>query len=344
MNVVFSSSDLYAKCTGIAIYSLLTSNKHIEMLNIYLITTDMTNSNQQKIKNMCISFGRNIKIIEATEILKAAQNELALADFKGGLNTYVRAMANKIMPSDVKRALFVDSDLMFTGSIEEIEKLEMGNNVIAGVPEIMLLTKSVCYEDEELLEACKNYVNYGVVYINLENWRKLDGDKKIKECVVNAKNPFKIAEQSIMNLTFKDHTMIIPVKYNYYTILHGISYKNLCKWYQRRRVFSENELQQAENNPIIIHFVGDYFNRPWYNNNICRFKDTYMEYYLKSPWGNEPLDSSPEDFSVIFKVYYSILIFLRKNYFDTTYFKLRYIVVQWFRERIPGIDKIRRKV
>lgn len=344
MNVVFSSSDLYAKCTGIAIYSLLTSNKDIEMLNVYLIITDMTNSNQQLIKNMCMSFGRNLTIIQATEILKAAQKELGLADFKGGLNTYVRSMANKFMPNDVKKALFVDSDLVFTGSVKEIEKLDMGDNVIAGVPEIMLLTKSVCYEDEELLEACKNYVNYGVVYINLENWRKIEGDKMIKKCVINAKNPFKIAEQSIMNLTFRDYTMTIPAKYNYYTILHGVSYKNLCKWYQRRRVFSEKELQEAENNPIIIHFVGDYFNRPWFNENICRFKECYMHYYLKSPWGTEPLDSVPKDFALPFKFYYSILIFLRKNYFDTTYFKLRYIVVQWIRERLPNIDQIRRKV
>lgn len=101
-------------------------------------------------------------------------------------------------------------------------------------------------------------------------------------------------------------------------------------------------MQDAAKNPIIIHFVGDYFDRPWYKNNICRYKETYEKYYKLSPRGNEALDDIPNNFSFLFKIYYAVLIFLRKNQYDEMYFKLRYIWIQWIRERIPSIDTIKR--
>lgn len=343
MNVVFSSSDLYAKCTGVAIFSLLKTNRELEKLTIYLLITDMTIDNQKRISEMCNNFNRKIVIIQTAKVLQEAQKELGLANFKGSLNTYARVIANKVMPSNVHKALFVDSDLLFNGSLKEIEELDMKDNIIAGVPEIMLMIKSVCYEDINLLEKCQNYVNYGVVYINLDNWRKLNGDNLIKNVVDNSKNRFKIAEQSILNLAFKDYTITLQVKYNYYTILHGISYETLCKWYQRKKVFEESEILESKCRPIILHFVGDYFNRPWYKYNICRYKDLYMKYYHESPWGIENLDAIPSNFSLKFRVYYSFLIFLRKNHFDMAYFKFRYVFIQWLREKIPSVDKLQRR-
>jgi len=344
MNVVFCSSDLYAKCTGVAIYSLLENNKNLSELNIYVLTTDMTKEHQQMLIDMCEKYKRKITVIEALDILEQAQRDLNLLDFKGGLNTYARAMANKFMPTDVKKALFVDSDLMITGSLADLETLDMGDNIVAGVYEISVMIKNLCYENLNLINQCPNYINYGIAYINLENWRKFNGDEMIRRCVAEAKEPFRIAEQSILNLAFKYHTLILPVKYNFSTALHGIPYGNICKWYQRKKVFGKEEYEEAAKSPIIVHFIGDYFNRPWYEDNICRYKNEYMKYYKDSPWGNEPLDEKPDNISTLFRIYYKILIWLRKNGHDMAYFKLRYVFIQWLREHIPEMDKkIKRK-
>lgn len=345
MNVVFCSSDLYAKCTGVALYSLLENNSSLEKLNIYVLTTDMTKEHQQMLVDMCDKYGRTVTVIEALEILEQAQRDLNLLDFKGGLNTYARAMANRFMPAEVKKALFIDSDLMVTGSLAELENLDMGVNIVAGVYEISVMIADLCYEDLSLLNQCSHYINYGVAYINLENWRRLDGDEMIRKCIYEANKPFRVAEQSILNLAFKDHTLILPVKYNFSTALHGISYETICRWYRRKRVFEKTEYEEAVAHPIIVHFIGDYFNRPWYENNICRYREEYLEYYEASPWGNEPLDKEPENVSTFFKGYYRILIWLRKNGHDTAYFKLRYRWIQWLREHIPDMDKkIKRRI
>jgi len=343
MNVVLCSSNLYAKCAGVAIYSLLENNKSLEELNIFVLTTDMSKNNQEKITNMCHKYGRNITVIEALDILEKAQRDLNLLDFKGGLNTYARAMANIFMPTDVKKALFIDSDLMITGSLEGLENLDMGNNIVAGVYEISVMIADLCYENLDLLNQCSHYINYGVAYINLENWRKYDGDEMIRKCVDEAKEPFRIAEQSILNLAFKNHTMLLPVKYNFSTALHGIPYEKICKWYQRKRVFEKYEFEEAVKSPVIVHFIGDYFNRPWYEDNICRYKDEYMTYYHASPWGGEALDKKPNNISKLFQIYYRVLVWLRKNGLDTAYFKIRYRWVQWLREKNPKIDSIKRR-
>ncbi len=345
MNIVFSSSDLYAKCTGVALYSILENNKDLEELNFYILTTDMKQKNENRLSELCEKYGRKIVIIHATDMLLEAQKAMGLLDFKGGLNTYARVLANKVMPPEIETALFIDADLMNVSSFKELENLDMGDNIVAGVYEIAVMIKNLCYEDLNLLNQCPHYINYGVAYISLTNWRKFDGDKLIRECIQKAQEPFRIAEQSILNLAFKDHTLILPVKYNFFTALHGIKYETICKWYQRKIVFEKEEYEEASKNPVVIHFIGDYFNRPWYENNICRYRDDYMKYYLGSPWGNEPLDKEPDDYSAFFKIYYKVLIYLRKNGYDTLYFKLRYVLVQWIRQHIPNMDKrIKRKV
>lgn len=338
MNVVFSSSDLYTKCTGIAMYSLLKNNIDLYELNIYVITTDMTETNKSIIKEMCDSYGRQVIFIDGNEALSRAKKEMDLLDFKGGLNTYARALANRILPEDIDKALFLDSDLLINGSLKPLDDLDLGDNIVAGVCEVSVLIRNLCYEDSTLLEKCKNYINYGVALFSLANWRKHNGDERIRQCIANAEAPFRVAEQSILNLAFKDYTLKLPLKYNYSTYLHGIPYEKMSKWYQRRRVFSEDEYCEAEKAPIIIHFIGDYFNRPWYENNICRYKEVYMNYYGESPWSECDLDKKPENISRVFRMYYCLLIFLRKNKFDTAYFKARYVYVQWLREHVTDLD------
>lgn len=345
MNVVFCSSNLYSKCTGIAILSLLSNNEDIGDLDVYLITTDMSCENKKRIKQICSDFKRQVFFIDGNKVLNSAKNEFSLLDFKGGLNTYARAMANYLLPESVKKALFLDSDILVTGGLSDLECMDMGENIVAGVYEISVLIKNLCYEDVRLLNQCPYYINYGVAYINLENWRNQDGDKLIQETVKNYKANFRVAEQSILNLAFRNKTMIIPLKYNFSTYVHGITYGTLTKRYKRRSVFSEEEFAEANVNPIILHFIGDYFNRPWFENNICKYRDTYLMYYQKSPWSMEKLDIPSQDISTTFKVYYKVLIFLRKHNFDNAYFRLRYILIQWLREHISNFDsKVKRKV
>lgn len=343
MNIVFSASEMYAKCAGVAIYSLLKNNTALDEINVFLLSTDISKRNLAKIQKMCDDFSRKLIIIDAEEALIAAKEDLGLLDFKGGLNTYARALANRIMPETVDRALFVDSDLLITGDLSYIENFDMGDAIVAGVCEIGLLIKSVCYEDVELLEQCPNYLNYGVVLFDLKNWRRYNADRMIKECICQYGKPFRIAEQSILNFTFKAHTKTLPIKFNFMTAVHDLPYQKMRKRYARRDAFPEQEYIEAQKKPAIIHFIGDYFNRPWYEDNICRYNEVYQTYYSTSPWKDEPLDPKPQDFSFLFRLYYKLLIFCRKRRFDTVYFVFRYIIIQFLRERFSEIDNIKRK-
>lgn len=339
MNVVFSSSNLYSTCTGIAIYSLLVTNKALSNLNIYVLITDMTDDNKSKIANMVSNFNRKLFFIQAEELFEKVKNKYNFNKFKGSMNTYFRILANEILPKNVERALFVDSDILFNGSICELENIDMSNVVSLGVPEIMLRTNHVCHEDVNLLNQCPFYINYGVVLFNLNNWRKFNCDYLISKCVLENPNGFKIAEQSLLNYALKDYTNFLNLKYNFYTMLHGISYKTMRKWYPKCNFFLQDEFYEASSSPVIVHFVGDYFCRPWYKNNICRFSNLYIKYYIKSPWQNEVLLSKPKDINLFFKLYYAILKFMRMHYFDNEYFLFRYILVQWLKDKFSFIKR-----
>ena len=340
MNIVYTSSNAYSKCTGISLFSLLYNNRDIDDLDIYILTTDMDEMNKQKISSMCLEFGRRVFIIDVSPTLQAAQQKLNLASYRGGLNTYARAMANQILPTSLKDALFIDSDTLVCSSLVNIYDCVNDDKVLYGVEEIMLLIKGLCREDKDLFDSCQHYLNCGILFIDLEKWRELSGDEMIATCVKSYGRQFKVAEQSILNYTFNKYIGLLPPKYNYYTVLHGINYNTISKRYKKRRIFTKEQIDDAKQSPVIIHFVGDHWIRPWYQDNDCYYRILYYNYYKKSPWGDKKLDEAPS-YSTLFKLYFRFLRIIKKIGNGGMYFRFRYVFMEWMHEHFPKIEKLR---
>ena len=66
----------------------------------------------------------------------------------------------------------------------------------------------------------------------------------------------------------------------------NFSNKQIKKMSEDIYYYSDEELKEANKKPCFIHFTADIYNRPWFNPCTHPMKDKYIEYMLKSPWGN----------------------------------------------------------
>ncbi len=305
MDIVYSSSDAYSICTGVSLYSLYNNNQDVDVLNVNILSTDISDKNKENLRTIAKEFNRSINIIDAKQDFIDEAARLHLALLRGSYNTYSRVVLNRWF-SHLDRIMVIDSDTMVTGPITEAWNINLDNYLLAAAPEIAIYSPYAHQEDKDLVESLDMYYNMGICIVNLKKWRE-DGVDKIIESSIKRDNPvFMIADQSIINKYCAGKIARLPLKYNFYSPVHNVSYRTVNSVFSKKLVFTEEEFNSSSQSPAIIHYFGHSYERPWFKHSVALRKKDYLELKSKTPWRNYPLEKWRKSKNTIFSIYDSI--------------------------------------
>ena len=275
MNIVYSSSEYYFKPTLVSIFSLLknSSAKH----EIYLLSSKVSSKNKTIFNDLVSSMGSKPHILEIDDVLEKKAREFNFPIMRENFSTYARLFLSEILT--VESVLLLDSDTLVVGEIQEIIKEINNNYVMFASRDYVVSNKFSRHEDPEL--SMKSYFNMGVLYINLENWR----EKNLTQIIKNSydkKYKLKIADQTIVNKYLHKFISEIDVKFNWYTYFrYNFDYEFYLSQNNCTQFLNKDDFINAKENPIVIHYIGTWFERPWFRRNICKTEDLYRSYWLK---------------------------------------------------------------
>lgn len=287
INVVFASDNYYFTYIYVAIRTLYVSNKHIDRLYVHYIEQNVNKENLQILKKLGEEFGRTIDIIpfkipdEFDRILPTYGSE--------SKTTYAKFWFASMFPKE-DRVLYLDPDVLVMDSIEEMYNLNFNNNLIAGVLENL----PEYHRKASYLSEKDAYINGGMVLCNLEEWRKFDLEGKalirLKDTSINLNY-----DQGILNELCKGRVVTLLPQYN--MLAEIFEFRNASK-IQRRYGFSwyysQEEIDFALNNPVIIHFTGFLYGKPM--NMKCdhpyakHFKEILSSSPVKYKFNNRDID------------------------------------------------------
>lgn len=285
MNIVYSSSDLYAPIAGVSLYSLLESNRDAGELNVYIIDNGISRENREKFRNMCREFGRNITFYPIMDIEKLTGSAVDIG--KWNISTFARLFEASLFPESVRKVIHVDCDTIVTGSLQPLWELDMGEKIVAGAMDCL----SPGYRREIGLHEDATYLNAGVIVLNLEQIRKRGIEEKFKEHISrNAKLTY--VDQAVLNACLSDEEKkVVPLAYNIYAVIYYVNYRNLLRLRRAKEYYTEEQVRHAIDNPVVVHFSACFIDgsRPWMENNVHPMLDAYLDYKRRSPWAEEPL-------------------------------------------------------
>lgn len=302
MYISYSSSDEYCEYTGISIISLFENNKDLDLC-VFLIDNGISTNNKDYIINISEKYNRKIEFIDGNIIEQELKNKVPM--FNGSFSTYSRIILDKIYPEYVDKILVLDSDTIVNGTLDSLNDLEFNGKIIAAVenPEFYL-NENINTEEKKIIKLKKKYFNAGILYVNLKEWREKNFSKKIDKAISELVD-YKFVDQTILNYaTDQEDYIKLPYKYNYWGHLWNKADKQRIHSYFNN-FFSKEEIEDAETNPIIIHYKG-YDSRPWYKESTSLMKDKYLYYKNISPWKDSKLESFYDS------SYYRKLPFLNK--------------------------------
>lgn len=180
---------------------------------------------------------------------------------------FYRLFIMHVLPKKISKVIYLDSDIVVNLDINELWQYELGDKVLAVIPNAF--NKGSHSKDvlcEEGIVKGDDYFNSGVLIMNLkllsnEQETIMNGIKFISE------NPKYDAafDQPVLNYCFSTRTLKLPVKFN-----------RLVKWARHTK---ETQIEKK-----IYHFNSHHSLRGLGTDMSDPFNHLWMSYFIRTPW------------------------------------------------------------
>lgn len=257
INVVFIVDEIYLPHFCVALGSLLKNN--LEIVDKIFLIHDLANEN--KILKVLKYFSR----IYSAEVLPIKmQNTSEFQNFTitryATRATYYRLALADILPKDINSVLYLDSDLIVSGSLVELTNIHFSEQCIAFAVNHPYHSPDFLIEHGNKFEVTyKKYFNSGVMFLNLDLMRRLGSTNKLLKIATKYNEYLEWWDQDALNVYFIDMWDELDFSYNTF----GLGYNN------------KTYLPISNSVPKIIHYTGH--RKPW----IFPCKHPYVDLYWK---------------------------------------------------------------
>ncbi|MCI8948469.1 MAG: glycosyltransferase [Lachnospiraceae bacterium] len=281
MDVVYASNDKYARHMAVSMYSLMDYNQVEERIRIFVLAVDLSQENQDRLKETAEQFKREIIFIPMGDLRKRFPYAIDTGGFD--ISAMGRLFVGSVLPDDVKRVLYLDCDTLVVSSLKKLWENDLKGRLLGAVMEPTIypqVKRSVGLKEEE------PYYNSGVLLIDLAAWRKREAEKKLIDFYGKMGGMVFACDQDTLNGAFKGQIKSLSPRYNFFTNYRYFSYEELAKQSVSYRAVPKNTFNKAKKHPAILHFAGD--ERPWKAGNLGHYRRAYEQYLEMTPWAGTP--------------------------------------------------------
>lgn len=134
------------------------------------------------------------------------------------------------------------------------------------------------------------FFNDGVTLMNVSYCR----ENKLIEKSLKLINKFNgappVLSEGVLNFVCQGQVKIISMKNNLMSGMYQLGIEN-PKYLSSITSYSEDDITDSCQFPIIIHYLSAFYNRPWTKDCTHPLKDYYLKYKQISPWKEQCLEN-----------------------------------------------------
>ncbi|MBQ3451054.1 MAG: hypothetical protein IJG32_02175, partial [Selenomonadaceae bacterium] len=225
---IHDKTGRYSKFTSTAMLSLFentASNVTVHLLHDNTLTLD----NREKFSYLAGQYGQavkfyNVEALHADKINAFWQLIPAIKTSWSGIGTFFKLLIPKVIPADIEKVIYLDSDMLVNLDINELWKIELDDKPLAAVPESiadLISYETFSSKTKYLLTAgfvkYEDYFNFGMIVMNLKYLR--DAEELIMSGVKwRGEHPqCNCFDQDIWNYLFAKNYLKLPVKFDQMT-------------------------------------------------------------------------------------------------------------------------------
>lgn len=243
----------YIPFLGVALKSIIDNVSKQNRYEIKVLYTSVTEENKKKIEEYQTE-NVGIEFVNLSYKLQEIQEKLYTRNYFSN-TTYFRLFIPELYP-DYDKAVYIDSDTITLVDIAKLYNTEMGDNLIAGIPDGAVQAIPIFQDYVEKVVGVSNYNNYfnaGIIVMNLKALREYKFQEKFLYMLEKIK--FEVAQdQDYLNRLCKGRVKLLGFEWNRMPAmgeqegeLNIIHYNLGCKpWYFDNVLYQEHFWKYAE--------------------------------------------------------------------------------------------------
>jgi len=278
IHILYLSDANYATFAGTSVVSLFENNRHFDRITVWLIDDNLGDENRKRFCEAAEKYGREVRFLDMSEGIRKLQ-EIGAPKYRNSYTTYLKLFAFGMLPDDVHRIFFIDSDSVVTGKLDELVDFDMQGNAVAAVKDVLCREYMVSLG----FPTGDSWYNMGVMLVDIDAWKNENCEAKIIENM-KKRCAYVAVDQDLLNTTLHGKITTLPPCYNTTPHHYVYDHKTVMKCFPWEDFYSEEEIAQAQSNPVIRHFERFLGHSPWHLNNLHPFTKDFDYYLSISPW------------------------------------------------------------
>lgn len=282
MNVAYSCNDYYIPQTGISIISLCENNKAVDDLVIYFIGKDVSHDNIQILRRLTENYNRKFVYVDFDSIAY----DLKISAIGRHIETiYTKIFFTRI--EGVDKMIYLDSDIVVNGSLQSLWDDDLSDVYMGAVQTFSKVRSKLGISESE------PFFNDGMAIVNVDYCRKNNLTEKVLRVVDEFDGNPPTLSEGALNKVCLGHVKYISLKWNCMAGLLYFGRLNLKFLASQLDQYTISDLKESVENPVCIHYLTAFYNRPWFYPCSNPYKDVYFKYQSMSPWHNEKPQYKP---------------------------------------------------
>ena len=288
INICYAADENYAMQAGVSICSVLEHNRE-ERFHFWILCDNYSEKTRKKFSEIENLYDTKVDLIDVTsKLIQLKESSLYVPEAvdKRGLITfmYARLFIGSLLPRYVSRLIYIDCDTYINGKIGPLFDFPL-IKIVGAVIDLYpsLYNKIIGFSKDD------KYYNSGVLLIDMDKWRNVEIEKQICNHISSLKKTYYMHDQDILNVVLKTEIEPLPLMYNMMYISRAYNAGQILKFSEKTQstYYDNQSIENAKKAPIIIHYAGDYFGKPWDFPKSNDYALMWEHIFLKSPWKNE---------------------------------------------------------
>jgi len=236
--------------------SACLTTPHPQRLRFHLLVDGVTPAHRAVLETIGTDYGAVLNIVDltASDVLDrriATFPTIRMLRFRPVI--YARLFLGELLPPDVERVLYLDSDLFVRSPIEDLFGIDMAGMAIAAA---LQPDRTHCIAGKDLkarqaFSMAEPYFNSGVMLIDMSQYRGVDFARALQESLPQSEIDMFYYDQDIINFVFKHRILELDYRWNL------------------QNAAPAHEVL----NPAIVHYSAN--PKPWFVWSRVAFKRTY---------------------------------------------------------------------
>ena len=264
--IVMMSSNYYVPYLACCIKSIINNASNENNYDIIILQKEISMKNRKKLNSLCENKSNiSLRFYNPKKDLENVKVYIASVVYPE--EAYYRLLAPWVL-SNYNKAIIMDCDIILKKDIVNLYNENIDGFLVGAVKDIVwqglvnnpALDIKEYIENEMNLDNPYNYINTGVMVMNLNSFRELYNKEDIIDFIKSKK--MRKQEQDILNMLVKDKVKFLELEYNFYTETNS--------WVTEQINFaplkSKKKYYKVKQKPIIIHYAN--IPKPWNDTEI----------------------------------------------------------------------------